>query len=281
MIFALWRMDPRSLQRGAASPRASGARSAPACATSARTPELAVPLALMALVGTLRLQLPGGAAAAGPVQLRRRRRRPTRCWSRRWRRLDRRRPRRPAPTAAPTPRLIAGAALAFGVLAAARGGDAERSPSRCRCWRCSAPPPSPSRRRSTRSLQLAVEPEMRGRVMALYSVVFLGSTPIGGPLAGWLSEAYDPRVALLLAGGRRPRRRLGGPRLLRPDARRGPRGPRPLEPARAPASRCSRLLRGTRPRPASAFLFRVRPGRRAPASPSSVRPSWTWRIVFS
>ncbi len=40
---------------------------------------------------------------------------------------------------------------------------------------------------------------MRGRVMALYSVVFLGSTPIGGPLVGWLSQAYDPRVALLLA----------------------------------------------------------------------------------
>jgi predicted MFS family arabinose efflux permease len=50
------------------------------------------------------------------------------------------------------------------------------------------------------SLQLAVAPEMRGRVMALYSVVFLGSTPIGAPLVGWLSEAYDPRVALLLAG---------------------------------------------------------------------------------
>ena len=50
------------------------------------------------------------------------------------------------------------------------------------------------------SLQLAVAPEMRGRVMALYSVVFLGSTPIGGPLAGWLAETYDPRVALLLAG---------------------------------------------------------------------------------
>jgi MFS family permease len=49
------------------------------------------------------------------------------------------------------------------------------------------------------SLQLDAEPEMRGRVMALYSVVFLGSTPIGGPLAGWLSEAYDPRAALLLA----------------------------------------------------------------------------------
>ena len=35
--------------------------------------------------------------------------------------------------------------------------------------------------------------------MALYSVVFLGSTPIGGPLAGWLSQAYGPRAALLLA----------------------------------------------------------------------------------
>lgn len=35
--------------------------------------------------------------------------------------------------------------------------------------------------------------------MALYSVVFLGSTPIGGPLAGWLAQSYDPRVALVLA----------------------------------------------------------------------------------
>ena len=71
------------------------------------------------------------------------------------------------------------------------------------------------------TLQLAVSPEMRGRVMALYSVVFLGSTPIGGPLVGWLSQTYDPRVALLLAGDHRLRRRLGGPRLLRPDARSG------------------------------------------------------------
>ncbi len=49
-------------------------------------------------------------------------------------------------------------------------------------------------------LQLASEPSMRGRVMALYSVVFLGSTPIGAPLAGWLSDATDPRVALVMAG---------------------------------------------------------------------------------
>ena len=41
---------------------------------------------------------------------------------------------------------------------------------------------------------------MRGRVMALYSIVFLGSTPIGGPIAGWLSQAIDPRAALVLPG---------------------------------------------------------------------------------
>ena len=48
------------------------------------------------------------------------------------------------------------------------------------------------------ALQLAVSPEMRGRVMALYSMVFLGSTPIGGPLCGWLAETWSPRVALLV-----------------------------------------------------------------------------------
>jgi MFS family permease len=47
------------------------------------------------------------------------------------------------------------------------------------------------------SLQINVEPAMRGRVMALYSVVFLGSTPIGAPLVGWLAEAAGPRAGLL------------------------------------------------------------------------------------
>jgi MFS family permease len=41
---------------------------------------------------------------------------------------------------------------------------------------------------------------MRGRVMALYSVVFLGSTPIGAPLVGWLAEATNPRIGLLAGG---------------------------------------------------------------------------------
>jgi MFS family permease len=49
-------------------------------------------------------------------------------------------------------------------------------------------------------LQLSADPAMRGRVMALYAVVFLGSTPIGGPLTGWLAEALGPRSGLVLGG---------------------------------------------------------------------------------
>jgi MFS family permease len=47
-------------------------------------------------------------------------------------------------------------------------------------------------------LQLTVAPALRGRVMALYSVVFLGSTPIGAPLVGWMAEVAGPRSGLLL-----------------------------------------------------------------------------------
>ena len=49
-------------------------------------------------------------------------------------------------------------------------------------------------------LQLSADPAMRGRVMALYAIVFLGSTPIGGPLTGWLAEALGPRSGLVLGG---------------------------------------------------------------------------------
>jgi MFS family permease len=48
------------------------------------------------------------------------------------------------------------------------------------------------------TMQLAVAPAMRGRVMALYSLVFLGSTPIGAPLVGWLAELAGPRVGMAL-----------------------------------------------------------------------------------
>ena len=49
-------------------------------------------------------------------------------------------------------------------------------------------------------LQLGAHPSMRGRVMALNGLVFLGSTPVGGPLIGWISETWGPRAAMGLSG---------------------------------------------------------------------------------
>lgn len=48
--------------------------------------------------------------------------------------------------------------------------------------------------------QLTSVPEMRGRVMALYGLVFLGSTPIGGPIVGWIDQAFGPRYGLAVGG---------------------------------------------------------------------------------
>jgi MFS family permease len=196
MIVALWRMEPATLQTPPRVARERGAVRA-GLRYVLRTRELAVPLGLMALVGTLglnfqvilpllaRFSFDGGATAyatlvsamgVGSVV--------GALVTGAHGRTD--------------GRLIAGAALAFGGLAllaalmpslaleipvlALLGGSAVTFAATINS-----------------SLQLAVEPEMRGRVMALYSIVFLGSTPIGAPLVGWLSEAYDPRAALLLA----------------------------------------------------------------------------------
>ena len=49
-------------------------------------------------------------------------------------------------------------------------------------------------------MQIASAPSMRGRVMSVYAMVFLGSTPIGGPLMGWLSEWAGPRIAFAVGG---------------------------------------------------------------------------------
>lgn len=50
------------------------------------------------------------------------------------------------------------------------------------------------------TLQLSSSDAMRGRVMALYFVLFLGSTPIGAPIIGWVAESFSPRAALALGG---------------------------------------------------------------------------------
>ncbi|HEY0318136.1 MAG TPA: MFS transporter [Solirubrobacterales bacterium] len=197
MIFALCSMDPRRLQAAPVAEREPGAIRAGLRYVRC-TPELALPLALMALVGTLgfnfqvvlpllaRFSFDGGASAyavlvsamgvgsiAGALVN--------------------------GAHGRTGPRLIAGGALAFGVaalLAAAMPTLALEIPVLALLGAASVTFAATI----NSTLQLAVSPEMRGRVMALYSVVFLGSTPIGGPLAGWLAQAYDPRVALLLAG---------------------------------------------------------------------------------
>ncbi len=50
------------------------------------------------------------------------------------------------------------------------------------------------------TLQMASLPEMRGRVMSLWTMAFLGSTPIGGPIIGWIGENISPRWGLGVGG---------------------------------------------------------------------------------
>ena len=47
------------------------------------------------------------------------------------------------------------------------------------------------------SIQLGVDPWLRGRVMALYIMVLMGGTPIGSPILGWVGETLGPRWTLL------------------------------------------------------------------------------------
>ncbi|MCU7493826.1 MAG: MFS transporter [Ignavibacteria bacterium] len=50
------------------------------------------------------------------------------------------------------------------------------------------------------TLQLESAPEMRSRVMSLWTIAFLGSTPIGGPIIGWVAEYTNPRWGLAVGG---------------------------------------------------------------------------------
>ncbi len=49
-------------------------------------------------------------------------------------------------------------------------------------------------------VQMSVAPQLRGRVMALYMAVFMGGTPIGAPLLGWIAEHYGARWTLVGGG---------------------------------------------------------------------------------
>ncbi|MGZ5420248.1 MAG: MFS transporter [Solirubrobacterales bacterium] len=197
MIAALATMDLAALRPAAIAPREPGAVRAGLRYVRA-TPALLIPLGLMALVGTLgfnfqvvlplvaRISFDGGASAyavlvsamgAGAVA---------------GALLN-------GARGSATPALLVGAAAGFGALALVAAGAPSLALEAVALVPLGAA--SVTLAASINSaLQLASEPSMRGRVMALYSVVFLGSTPIGAPLAGWLSQAVDPRAALAMAG---------------------------------------------------------------------------------
>jgi len=217
MIFALWGMDPKQLDTPKPTPRRRGdLRSG--LAYVRRSPQLLIPLAMMALVGTLsynfQILLPLLADFT---------------WH----------------GTATTYALLTTAMGVGSVLGALAAGARGRVDSRLLVWAAAAfgalmlaaaaAPTLPLQIAAliplgmvtvtfaagvNSTLQLAVDPAMRGRVMALYSVVFLGSTPIGAPLVGWLAGAAGPRAGLVLgavaallaaAGARAAFARVGEP----------------------------------------------------------------------
>jgi len=97
--------------------------------------------------------------------------------------------------ARPTPGLLVGAAAALGMLM----GAAALAPTRG--WEYAALALTgvaaiTYMSTSNSTLQLESRPDMRGRVMALYMVLFLGSTPIGGPIVGWIGAHAGARWSL-------------------------------------------------------------------------------------
>ncbi len=78
---------------------------------------------------------------------------------------------------------------------------------------------------TTSIVQLLADPSFRGRVLALQGMVLLGSTPIGGPIVGWVCEAFGARAGLLVgaascvAAGAYAAHHLGRAELSRPASR--------------------------------------------------------------
>jgi MFS family permease len=105
-----------------------------------------------------------------------------------------------ASRARPTANLLVGSALAFGVLIMAAGA----APTIALEMVFLIPMGAISIifiATCNTTLQLGSTDAMRGRVMALYSVVFLGTTPIGSPLVGWIAQTAGARASFYVAGG--------------------------------------------------------------------------------
>ncbi|MES9521210.1 MFS transporter [Streptomyces capoamus] len=50
------------------------------------------------------------------------------------------------------------------------------------------------------AVQMATDPAMRGRVMALFMMVFMGGTPLGAPVVGWITDTYGARIGFAAGG---------------------------------------------------------------------------------
>ncbi len=50
------------------------------------------------------------------------------------------------------------------------------------------------------TVQMTTAPELRGRVMALYMMIFMGGTPLGAPIVGWIGEVFGARWTLIGGG---------------------------------------------------------------------------------
>ena len=50
------------------------------------------------------------------------------------------------------------------------------------------------------TVQLSVDPQLRGRVMGHYMLLFLGGNPVGAPLMGWLAEEVNGRAPIVVGG---------------------------------------------------------------------------------
>jgi MFS family permease len=72
------------------------------------------------------------------------------------------------------------------------------------------------------TIQLSAEPGMRGRVIALWQVAFQGTTPVGGPAIGWIIALTDPRIGLAVGGVSCFAAAIGGVALARRYRRTGP-----------------------------------------------------------
>lgn len=99
----------------------------------------------------------------------------------------------------PRLRLVTGSALAFGLLVVATG----LMPTYLLTGVVVVPLGLAALTFTTAAnsaVQLSVEPEMRGRVMGLYILLFLGGTPVGAPLLGLLAERMGGRAPLVLGG---------------------------------------------------------------------------------